>query len=243
MLRRVIRSTVLVLVGIVLGSWGTSRILTTWAAAMPVAGDVNGDGQLNLTDPVLLLNFLFLGGPAPIACPACPPPPTLAMKTVVLVRHAEKAGGAAPGLTDRGKLEAEKLKEIFKDVTVDAIIASTLARTKETVAPLANRDPTAPITVQEFGSESQGTFGGVVDLINAQAPGTLTVVAHHSPTLPLILKGLGVPEQEVTRFDYGGSIYNNLFVVFLQKDGPTLWVPLRGQDLSAFPVFHFGPPK
>jgi len=34
----------------------------------PLCQDVNGDGQVNLTDPVTLLNWLFLGGPEPI-CP------------------------------------------------------------------------------------------------------------------------------------------------------------------------------
>jgi formylglycine-generating enzyme required for sulfatase activity len=35
-----------------------------------VTGDMNGDGQLNISDPVYLLNFLFLGGSEPIPCQA-----------------------------------------------------------------------------------------------------------------------------------------------------------------------------
>jgi uncharacterized protein DUF1566 len=43
-------------------------------------GDVNGDGQIDLTDTIYLLSSLYLGGPAPVAI-ACPPvanalPPT-----------------------------------------------------------------------------------------------------------------------------------------------------------------------
>lgn len=34
-------------------------------------GDVNGDKELNIADPVSLLNHLFLGGPAPVAFAAC----------------------------------------------------------------------------------------------------------------------------------------------------------------------------
>jgi hypothetical protein len=39
--------------------------------AMPVSGDVNGDGMLNIADPVYLCRFLFSDGPAlvPIVCP------------------------------------------------------------------------------------------------------------------------------------------------------------------------------
>ena len=245
MSRRSFRGLFLLFAGVVLGAWGTSHVLWTHAAAPPVAGDTNGDGQLNLSDPIHLLNFLFLGGAAPVACPDSPPPPSLALKTVVLVRHAERdpQGGADPGLTDAGKLQAEKLKEIFRDVQVDAIIASTLERTKQTVAPLANRDPAAPIPIQEYGTESSSTYDGVVDLINAQPAGTLTVVAHHSPTMPHILEALGVPEAEVDKFALGGSTYNNLFVIFLQQDGPTIFLPIRGQELSGLPVFHWGAPR
>lgn len=39
-------------------------------------GDVNGTGSLDIADALYLLNYLFLGGPAPlpIACPVCPAP-------------------------------------------------------------------------------------------------------------------------------------------------------------------------
>ncbi|MBN1441262.1 MAG: hypothetical protein JXA90_01070, partial [Planctomycetes bacterium] len=43
------------------------------------AGDSNGDGDLNISDPIYLLAYLFLGGPAPPPpfpeCGAAPPPP------------------------------------------------------------------------------------------------------------------------------------------------------------------------
>ena len=36
-------------------------------------GDVNGDSELNLSDPLYLLNYLFTGGPAPAQGTACVP--------------------------------------------------------------------------------------------------------------------------------------------------------------------------
>src|SRR5207245_2645641 len=33
-------------------------------------GDVNGDGTLDLSDPVLILGFLYLGNPGELSCPA-----------------------------------------------------------------------------------------------------------------------------------------------------------------------------
>ena len=38
-------------------------------------GDVNCDGKLDLSDPISLLGYLFLGGPAPCACTCAPPAP------------------------------------------------------------------------------------------------------------------------------------------------------------------------
>lgn len=39
-----------------------------------VPGDVNGDGGLNIADPVYLLDYIFALGPPPAACEPCPEP-------------------------------------------------------------------------------------------------------------------------------------------------------------------------
>ena len=49
----------------------------TSEAGPPVSigsGDVNGDSVVNIADAISLLDFLFGGGPAPVACagPSCP---------------------------------------------------------------------------------------------------------------------------------------------------------------------------
>lgn len=36
-----------------------------------VPGDVNGDGNLNIADPMFLLNYIFAFGPAPVPCEPC----------------------------------------------------------------------------------------------------------------------------------------------------------------------------
>ncbi|MBN1420534.1 MAG: DUF1566 domain-containing protein [Planctomycetes bacterium] len=37
-----------------------------------VPGDVNGDGNMNIADPMFLLNYIFAFGPAPVPCEPCP---------------------------------------------------------------------------------------------------------------------------------------------------------------------------
>jgi len=37
--------------------------------AAPSTGDVDGSGEMNITDAIYLLNYLFKGGPPPVDCP------------------------------------------------------------------------------------------------------------------------------------------------------------------------------
>ena len=52
---------ILMFLGIVL----LSSLVIAQQREYPV-GNVNGDGRIDITDPVYLLNFLFLGGPEPV---------------------------------------------------------------------------------------------------------------------------------------------------------------------------------
>lgn len=234
----------LILAGVILGGWTVStRFSASAGLPLSVDGDVNGDGALNLGDPVHLLRYLFQGGPAPVPCPAAPPLVPASM--VLVVRHAEKAPGAdtdgGPHLNDAGKLQAQLLKEALKDLPIDFIAASTLIRTQETVQPVAERNASSPIVIEQFGDTSNYT--GLIEFIESRPPGTTTLVAHHSPTLHNILKDLGAPASVVDDLIFSGNNYNNMVVLFLQPGVPTLALPLRGQDPAAFPVLHISAPR
>ncbi len=70
-MKRLIRTVIIVLAAFVLAC-------LTGVLPMPVravggvasnqSGDVNGDGAIDISDPVYMLQFLFQGGPAPKAC-------------------------------------------------------------------------------------------------------------------------------------------------------------------------------
>ena len=84
---------------------------------------------------------------------------------LVLVRHAEPMriaageveGPADPGLTDRGRHQAERLAAWLASEGVDAIVTSPLRRARETAAPLATAtglDPLVDDGVSEYDAAS-----------------------------------------------------------------------------------------
>src|SRR5262245_37338173 len=146
----------------------------------PIDGDVNGDGALNLSDPVHLLRFLFQGGPAPVPCSSIPSAP---VSVTIIVRHAER--GTDDHLNDAGTARAMHLPEVLGQADIGYLIASDLARTQETLAPLAALKPTIPVEmIKEIDS--------VVNRVKGLPAGSLSVVCHHSFTIHQILDGLGV---------------------------------------------------
>jgi len=182
------------------------EILVHAEPAGTVDGDVNGDGSLDISDPVHLLRFLFLGGDPPVPCP----PPGGPVSTVVIVRHAEKeTTGTDPGLTPEGQARAAHLAEVLGRATVNALIASELRRTQETLQPLSDLKA-MPLEIIELEED-------VVARLTAMPAGSLAVVAHHSYTIPNILKQLGI--EDLTGIDVTGDHYDEFLVVLRPSDG------------------------
>jgi hypothetical protein len=178
-----------------------------------VAGDVDGDGTLNITDPVVLLRFLFEGSTAPVACrPAAAEPPTI----VVVSRHAEKDSGTDPGLTPEGKARAERLAFTLGNLPATQLLASDLKRTQETIQPLA--------ALKGMAVELLVDTPAVLARVRSLPAGSIAVLVHHSYTLPDILEGLGVQRDLL---DWDGTSYDNLLVLILRAGEATLPLPLR----------------
>ena len=62
-------------------------------------------------------------------------------QTVILVRHAERAGGmsADVGISEAGRCRAEALARMLVDAGVKHIYVSEVTRTQQTAQPRANR--------------------------------------------------------------------------------------------------------
>jgi len=140
-------------------------------------------------------------------------------KTVILVRHAERAGGmsADVGISDTGRCRAQVLARMLADANVTRIYTTEVARTQQTAEPLAAKLHIRPEVVPAKDIE------GLVAKLRAGAPDEVALVVGHSNTLPEIVKLLG-----------GGSVppiadseYDRLFVVTLTHPNQATAVTLR----------------
>ena len=73
--------------------------------------------------------------------------PAAAQSTIFFVRHAEKAQGEDPDLTEAGRARAESLASLLKDTGISAIYTSEVKRTQQTAAPLAKLLHLEPIAI------------------------------------------------------------------------------------------------
>src|SRR5690606_8127197 len=105
--------------------------------------------------------------------------------TVVLLRHAEKdaspnADRVNPELSAEGKQRAQRLVKIVNKYKPHAIYSSDFIRTRETVAPLANK---RKLNVQVYDHRN---LRQLADLILSGKIKRLVVVGHNTTTPALV---------------------------------------------------------
>ena len=140
-------------------------------------------------------------------------------KTVILVRHAERAGGmsADVGISEAGRCRAEALARMLADANVKRIYTSEVARTQQTAEPLAAKLQIRPDVVPAQDVE------GLVAKLRAGPPDEVVLVVGHSNTVPEIVKLLGggsVPP-------IGDNEYDHLFILTLTHPNQAAVVALR----------------
>ena len=203
------------------------RIVMALDLAPVSGGDVNGDGMVNITDAVFLLNFLFTGGEPP--APAAESRP---VTTLYVTRHFEKGTGNDPGLTEAGQRRARLLAQMLANTRISCIITSELRRTIETVLPLGES-----LAIAEDDFQKIGDINEVVEYIRSLPQGATAILSHHSFTLHQILTGLCVPGHEDIRIS--GSAYDNLFIVLFPSGGtPKLHHLKHGELPEPCPVIE-----
>lgn len=203
------RACLLVLLGLCLGfgmQWFQTAPPATFAKEKGgnTTGDTNGDGKIDLADAVHILSYLFSNGEEP---GPCEPPPS--PRYVFMVRHAEKAltGEDDPPITPEGEIRAQRLAAIFDDQDLDAIYASELLRTFQTVQPLATAKD---MPIQRFNHFSELYL--LAESLRALPPGAVAVLAGHSYSFNALFNRLGFMSPPAI------SGYEQFFLVCLPVD-------------------------
>ena len=139
--------------------------------------------------------------------------------TVVLVRHAEKAGPSGDvQLSDAGIARANELARVLTGVKFDAIYTTPFHRTRNTAAPVAESAGLKPVEIA-----SGATYAAdMAKIVREKHAGDTVLIVGHSNTTRDVIKALGGDIPEIV-----DSQYDDLFVVTLVDGAPVKVLPLR----------------
>jgi broad specificity phosphatase PhoE len=116
-------------------------------------------------------------------------------RTVILVRHAEKAAEprADPPLTEAGRARAAALAQRLEGAGVNAVIITPYRRTRETAEPTMTRLGLSPTVVEVTGGLTAHAQA-VAQAVRSRPVGETILVVGHSNTIPAIIGALGGPQ-------------------------------------------------
>ena len=139
----------------------------------------------------------------------------MVITTVILVRHAEKAGasGDVP-LSPAGISRANELARVLSGTSIAAIYVTPYLRTEQTAQPLAAAHHLDPIIAKNMDTYARD----VVSAILRGHKGQTVVVVGHSNTTPQVIRTLGISNPPAV----ADSEYDNLFVVSVVDGGAKL---------------------
>jgi phosphohistidine phosphatase SixA len=152
-----------------------------------------------------------MGKPAPLA-------PVKTPATLIIVRHAEKAGptGDVP-LTDAGHARAAALAHVLRSANISTIFVTDLQRTQQTAAPIAKALNLTPVIVPA------ADVAGLAAKLAALPAGTTALVVNHNPFVLDLARAFGaknVANMEETEFD-------RMMVLTPGADGKSVLLTLR----------------
>src|SRR5262245_41699825 len=138
----------------------------------------------------VLLLFLVCEGPfsasAQAPQPRAPLAPAKTQATLILIRHAEKAGpkGDVP-LTEAGKARAVALAHVLRDASISTIFTTSLQRTQLTAAPLAKALNLTPVVLPVDDT------AGLAARLAALPAGSTALVVNHNPIVLQLATAFG----------------------------------------------------
>jgi phosphohistidine phosphatase SixA len=133
------------------------------------------------------------------------------VRTIFLVRHAEKASAAADApLSAEGEKRAQCLAGMLKDAGIKQIYVTDVLRTQQTAAPLASALKIKPTILP--AKDSNGLIKNL-----AYAGGGNILVVGHSDTVPFVIARL----QGGTVAPIGENEYDRMFVMTIVEAAGT----------------------
>jgi len=138
---------------------------------------------------------------------------------VFLVRHAEKATEPPgdPSLSAAGEARAEALARMLSGAGVNHLFASEYRRTRDTLAPLADRLGRKVREIPAADPEAQ------IAALRSLPAGSIAVVAGHSNTVPHLVEMLGGKVFGLVDTGHGPMIsddtYDRMFLLVLPPNG------------------------
>jgi phosphohistidine phosphatase SixA len=140
--------------------------------------------------------------------------------TVILVRHAERAGTAGDSdLSSAGRERAAALAAALADARVAGIITTQYRRTRETAEQLARAIGVTPeVMAAGAGVTTADHVAAVAARVRTGFAGRTVLVVGHSNTVPAIVAALGGPAPP----QMCEAEYSTMFVLTLRADGVSL---------------------
>ncbi len=149
-------------------------------------------------------------------CVTAWPVTAVAQEAVFLIRHAEKADGEDPMITEAGRARALRWAGMVADAGIDKVFTSTARRTMETGALIADA-----LGVDTEALDPRDT-AGLIDLLSFDHEEDRVLVVGHTETIPDILTYLGATDPVEMPLDD----FARMFVVF-PNDGEPVVLDLR----------------
>ena len=147
--------------------------------------------------------------------------PARAETTVFIVRHAEKVDSSEdPDLDATGRERARLLRDMLRDLPIEAVYCSKYKRTRQTVGPTAELRKLEPIVhaTGEIDSLAASWRAAALDSTDRYL-----LVAGHSNTTVQWLKALGI----TSIAELMDHEWDNLFVVTIGDGGRSRLLHLR----------------
>ena len=134
---------------------------------------------------------------------------------IVVVRHAEKASDDPkdPGLSEQGKIRANKLADMLKHADLQAVFTTQYKRTQQTGLPAASHAGLA-LQVRSATRENSETYAAdLLKEIRKKYRGKTVLIVGHSNTVPEIIKQMeGIDIDPI-----GESSFDRFYVISLGK--------------------------